>query len=200
MNEKQETVADIVAEMRIFKCRNLETGELELCNSIANYLADRIEAAHKREIESITPKPDPDWKNICAKCMEGEIEPKHCEYYGEPNGCSSPIYGKHPTAEKTSVVGNSAKMREALLEVTRQIEPIVKYMHPNKAEHIGLTTVFAACEPIYKIAKAALAAPPRNCDRFNTLEDALAGWREVSPAESGPFDNWLFAEAKGDMK
>ena len=50
MSEKQETVADILAEMRIFKCRNLETGELELCNSIANYLADRIEAAHKREV------------------------------------------------------------------------------------------------------------------------------------------------------
>ena len=46
---KQETIADIIAEMRIFKCRNLETGELELCNSIANYLADRLEAAQKRE-------------------------------------------------------------------------------------------------------------------------------------------------------
>lgn len=106
MDEKQETIADIEAEMRIFKCRNLETGELEECNAIAKYFANRIEAAHKRE------------------------------------------------------VGNLAKMREALLETTRQLEPIVKYMHPDKAEHIGLTTVFAACEPIYKIAKAALAEPP----------------------------------------
>lgn len=50
MSERQETVADIVAEMRIFKCRNPETGEVKLCSAIANYLADRIEAAHKREV------------------------------------------------------------------------------------------------------------------------------------------------------
>ncbi len=48
-NEKQETIADIVREMRIFKCRNLETGELDLCNAIANYFADRLEAAWKRQ-------------------------------------------------------------------------------------------------------------------------------------------------------
>lgn len=46
---EQETTADIIAEMRIFKCRNLETGELELCNAIANHLADRLESALKRE-------------------------------------------------------------------------------------------------------------------------------------------------------
>lgn len=30
MADTQETTADIVAEMRIFKCCNLETGKLEL--------------------------------------------------------------------------------------------------------------------------------------------------------------------------
>lgn len=28
-----------------------------------------------------------DWKEMCAKCKDGDIEPRHCEYYGEPNGC-----------------------------------------------------------------------------------------------------------------
>lgn len=69
------------------------------------------------------------------------------------------------------------KMREALLEITRQLEPIVKYMHPNKAEHIGLTTVFAASEPIYKIAKSALAVPPRNCD-VGTTEGQTARYNK----------------------
>ena len=50
MSERQETIADIVDDMRIFKCRNLETGEVKLCSAIANYLADRIEAAKKREV------------------------------------------------------------------------------------------------------------------------------------------------------
>ena len=48
------------------------------------------------------------------------------------------------------------------------------------------------CEAM-KAATAALALPRRNCDRFETLGDALAAWREVSPAESGSFDWWLFA-------
>ena len=52
MASENDTIADIVAEMRIFKCRNLETGELELCNAIANYFADRLEAARKRELLS----------------------------------------------------------------------------------------------------------------------------------------------------
>ena len=49
-NERRETHAAVIAEMRIFKCRNLETGELEPCNAVANYFADRLEAAHEREI------------------------------------------------------------------------------------------------------------------------------------------------------
>ena len=34
----------------------------------------------------------PNWKEICAKCQDGEIEPKECKYYGEPNGCNLPPY------------------------------------------------------------------------------------------------------------
>ena len=49
MSERQETADAIIAEMRIFKCRNMGTGELELCNAIANYFADRLDAANKRE-------------------------------------------------------------------------------------------------------------------------------------------------------
>lgn len=36
----------------------------------------------------------------------------------------------------------------------------------------------------------------RNCDRFATLPDALAAWRDVNPREAGPFDLWLFDTAK----
>lgn len=95
-----------------------------------------------------------------------------------------------------------AKMREALLEITRQIEPIVKYMHPNKAEHIGLTTVFAACEPIYEIAKAALSSPPRNCDRFQTWDEAEEEYNRLVAAgkvEDGTWCDWLFAPAESEV-
>lgn len=38
------------------------------------------------ELKKLIPQPDPDWKAICEKCHDGEIEPHHCKYYGEPNG------------------------------------------------------------------------------------------------------------------
>lgn len=102
---EQKTVADIIAAMR----DEGHTGEsscLEWVGAKMRYYADRLEAAQKRE--AITPKSNPDWKNICAKCNDGDIEPHYCEYYGEPNGCNSPIYGEHPTAKKSLVVGDCA--------------------------------------------------------------------------------------------
>ena len=49
MSEQNETLAEIVAEMRIFRCHYLSTGKLEVCTAIANFFADRIEAAWKRQ-------------------------------------------------------------------------------------------------------------------------------------------------------
>lgn len=112
------------------------------------------DVAVKRERESITPKPYPDWKAICAKCHDGEIEPD-CEYYGEPNGCNSPIYGEHPTTEKSSAVGDTAAMREALeavAELLCEIQGLGRSPTSNKA--------YAVKRKVY----AALAASPRNCD------------------------------------
>lgn len=108
------------------------------------------------------PQPDPNWKDVCAKCNDGEIEPKFCAYYGEPNGCNSPIYGKHPTAEKSSTVGDAAAMREALREICEYIESFRKYIVPGK--HKRLTALFAVVDTIFAKARAALSAPQRNCD------------------------------------
>ena len=106
------------------------------------------------------PKPDPDWKATCAKCCDGDIEPD-CEYYGEPNGCNSPIYGEHP---KSAPVGNAAAMREAALPWIAFAEWLL--------ENAGKDALGAAIRdngPIIRQRleelRAALAAPPRNCDR-----------------------------------
>ena len=89
---------------------------------------------------------------------------------------------------KPAPVGNGAKMREALEQIRQKAIATIP----------GSSIQKRTLDKFRLLASAALAEPPRNCDRFNTLEDALAGWREVSPAESGPFDEWLFAEAKGE--
>ena len=49
-NARQETIADIVREMRVYaKNSKVNGGEVDVWNWLADY-ADRIEAAHKREI------------------------------------------------------------------------------------------------------------------------------------------------------
>ena len=94
-----------------------------------------------------------DWKETCAKCMDGEIEPRQCEYYGEPNGCNSPTYGEHPN------VGNAAKMRETIEWLKERL---------TAAVYDGSFEVHEALDKI----DAALSAPPRNCDAGTPEEQA----------------------------
>ena len=100
-----------------------------------------------------SPQPDKGWKDICAKCNDGEIEPCYCEFFGEPNGCNSPIYGKHPTTDKSSTVGNAAAMREVLYDIVMLTMKVGYSIHGD-----------VACGIIASKAKHALSAPPRNCD------------------------------------
>ena len=126
-----------------------------------------------------------DWKTICAKCAEGEIEPRECEYYGEPNGCNSPTYQAHPP------VGNAAKLREALVAIKE-----VNDTRPHDAKG----------NEINDIITEALVAPPRNCDRFENVEDAKKAFEAAFKNKVGfinfykdTFD-WLFATAEPETK
>ena len=119
------------------------------------------------------------WRKICTDCQEGE-PPKDCEYYGEPNGCNSPTYGKHPTCKESLGVGNAAKMREAL-----------KYLRDTSREfcHLILNSKYNEVFDKYKYpevakirdaianANAALSASPRNCD-VGTPQEQIKRWEE----------------------
>lgn len=183
-HEKAETLAEIVAALRhnskglMFYFHKNETGSTHAMGADYADLADRIEAAAKREraeIEAnalavggiveasrkaLAPKPDPDWRDICAKCMDGEIDPD-CEYYGEPNGCNSPIYGEHT---KSAPVGDAAAMREVVMALAAVILP-----PRDKAGEGGWLAWVRAMQGK---SRAALAAPPRNCDVGTAEEQA----------------------------
>lgn len=87
--------------------------------------------------------------------------------------------------EANNMVANMAAMREALSEIV--------LLTVKAGRSISCDV---ACGIIASKAKHALKQPPRNCDRFATLPDALAAWRDVDPREAGPFDLWLFDTAK----
>lgn len=97
-----------------------------------------------------------------------------------------------PTREKSSVVGNSAKMREALEKVRRVLHCAIV------ADILKGDDVNSAFNEV----TAALSAPPRNCDKY-TLAESLRKYG--FPTKSKPwgekewldFCEWYISESKG---
>lgn len=98
-----------------------------------------------------------------------------------------------PTCEKSSPVGNTAKMLEALQKIV---------LLTVKA---GMSIRFeVACGIIASTARCALASTPRNCDVLSDQQEALEAIHEDRCYVNNPIDErrltveWLFAEAKGE--
>ncbi len=148
-------------EARFGLCRNVEH-VLDIGRDFQKQ--DRLHGAHYDTVKLLCdtieylrdqlPKPDSDWEAVCERCRDGDLEPD-CEYYGEPNGCNSPIYGEHP---KTMPAGNAAAMREAL-------ETVRKYVKKTTPDKVMLGVIEVWCDE-------ALAKPPRNCDVGTSDEQA----------------------------
>lgn len=125
-----ETIADIAAEIR-------EAVECSSDGVIAikgRYLADRLDAAAKREREQHKRELD---RAVLNKDFVDSI--KFCAEMEKRYNVQS---------------GNAAAMREALVEISKIAD---------NWEFHG-TTKAGALDRIYELAKAALAEPPRNCD------------------------------------
>ena len=94
------------------------------------------------------------------------------------------VEASRTTTENSSAVGAAAKLREAA-------EKVVEI---TKREWDAFRET-AAMEAMHKICKAALAAPRKNCDRFQTWDEAKdAYWREQGdPCDWRKLGAWLFA-------
>ena len=121
--------------------------------------ADRIEAAAKREREA-----GADAAQIC-----GDI--------GE-------MIGREATREKSSQVGNAAKMREALSDACYAMFNFLK------TQNGGYEEMAKALDK----AKAALAEPLRNCDRPEcaTTKAAQDVWSKEDGGKTAYYE-WLLA-------
>ena len=114
------------------------------------------------------------WKETCARCMEGDVEPRYCEYYGEPNGCNLPIYGEHPSTP------NAAAMHACLLKILAEMIDL-------GGMEVGRKACFSP-DAIAEEIRQALSAPPRNCDRYSH-DEALQVWASEKENEhNGCFD------------
>lgn len=94
---------------------------------------------------------------------------------------------REATSEKSSQVGNAAAMREALVMVKRLFDGRLMWQPDIRKAH--------------EAVDAALAKPPRNCDRPEcaTTNAAQDVWRKEDGGKTAYYE-WLFAEAKGYEK
>ena len=156
-NSKQETIADIVAALRAVAY--IQTAESP--RDVLEF-ANRIEAAAKREREA------------------GAEAAQVCGEIGE-------MIGREATREKSSRVGNSAKMRESLSDACYAMFNFLK------TQNGGYEEMAKALDK----AKAALAAPPRNCDRPEcaTTKAAQDVWRNEDGGKTAYYE-WLLQQYK----
>lgn len=92
-------------------------------------------------------------------------------------------------AIKQSTPGNAAAMRDAL-------EWVAEFVELGVDDEFGVDgqNLTIAAEK----ARAALAAPARNCDRFATVGAAHKAWRATD--QERDFADWIFATAEGGAK
>ena len=175
-NSKQETIADIVADIRA-QNQGLPEDSYALSPLVCDLLsfADRIEAAHQRDVAELKSKMN---DVVC----ENEALRDACGTCGAKRE-------REATREKSSRVGNAAKMREAL-------EAVVKVGYPHnfqkEAYHIReycyeITTAIKKCF-------ASLASPPRNCDVLSKAE-VLEILKDRSFSKEDTIE-WLYSKAK----
>jgi hypothetical protein len=204
MNE-QETIEDIIAEMRFHSQQNIdaekdkpEYGILTAEGRIAQNYADRLEAAHKRQADSIhramvilagieMPNPDDpprlwtaleDAYDALSDALGTEGDTTADEEEARANG-------RHFVIQPH---GDCAKLREALENLYDQI------CHGETEQHVAANR---------QMIRAALSAPPRNCDKYANRNDAMQAF-EAFVREQGklgfinPYTEafrWLFATA-----
>lgn len=188
MAETQETTADIIAEKRRRAdeierdcAEKMRRGEMtsdqyarELVADIRRE-ADRLGAAAKRR----------EWTHM------KELETKDAVIQTEVAAREAEREAhKREIDELKKQVGNAAKLREA-------VEFIKQYF--DKIDPFNINTYTFSqieVEHINEAIDAALAAPPRNCDKFSH-DEALQVWAsEKGNERNGCFDEWLYEIAK----
>ena len=82
-------------------------------------------------------------------------------------------------------LGNAAKMREALMQIHDRVNSL--------NEDCGVDPI-----DVRDLARAALTAPPRNCDAFSK-DEVLKVLDDRSFSKEDTIE-WLYEEAKGEAK
>lgn len=184
MADTHETIADIIAEMR--RRIAVKMSDAWYTQEEWRKLCDRLEAAWKREKAAI---------EADALAVGGIVGASHMRELSKNVSKNGADFGQ---------LGDAAKLREALEYMFILIDGRHLVLECKTTEEIsGVQGKLAE-------ARAALAAPPRNCDRFETAEEVDAAYRRFCEREIAKIpmdavdysrerakiptkDKWLFA-------
>ena len=171
---EHETHEDIME----FARRELEGHERINCwfrPEFVRALIDRLEAAHKREVDELKEQIEDlrQQRDIWFKRAD-ELKTKCDEQYAKLKVC------------------NAAKLYEAVGYILKYADSAACRDHDEHTRHY--------IDQIRKWAQSALAAPPRNCDRFKTKEEAATAFANEKKQwipqqvlwELAPWLDWLF--------
>ena len=181
------TISDICAELREKSGDSVyvKSDGTGLVGVTLAELADRIESA--AELERI-------------ELREDEAKMLLREYAAAPDESLTPsaLELKRELLRLARAPGNAAALREALANVER----VAKYCAETPRHTPGYPTDAARADVLYsriaelgRVARAALSAPARNCDRFATVGAAHKAWRATD--QERDFADWLFDKAEG---
>ena len=171
MENGKETVADILEKMS--ECAEMRDFDSDgmLSTSILRVFADHIHAAYGREVAELRAKAESEelWANLCQESAKNAKEELR--------------------NLKDAQEGDAAKMREALSDACYAMFNFLKTQNGSYEEMANALDK----------AKAALAAPPRNCDKYATLEKAEEAYENQSGSlEDGHAFGWWLLNAEGE--
>ena len=167
MADTHETTADIIAWLR--RPREGENTYLTLWR---DEIADRLEAALKRDTKELR--------------VEIERLKEERNYSGVRERERLRANGFAIVPKEQLERGDASKLREAMVTISKVSDDWRLYVN----------TMPAALDHILGLAQAALAAPPRNCDRPEcaTTKAAQDVWRREDGGKTAYYE-WLLATA-----
>ena len=188
MSDTNETIADIIADKRRRAdkierdvAEKMKRGEMVSDQYAREPVADirkeadRLDATHKREVDALKQR---------LNELDAEVAAKDAVIKRLNDAIAEEQKHKMASTEKSSAVGDCAKLREALVSIKAGILK-------RRSENVWYITDSDILEKI----DAALAAPPRNCDIYSH-DEALNIWAAENEKErNGCFDEWLYHEA-----
>lgn len=228
MSDTPETIAAIIAEMRDERIIRLDGADVTRC--LLHNLADRIEAAAERE-RAITdimlavkdkplPHPDPDNApplffptKTQLRTLSDLVAIAHDEMDGLPyheqelerfDSLLFDMKARYAFDKPYAATGNAAAMRAALTA-------FVGYLTQKRIDEVWAKTTLPepGLDRLVEQARAALATPARNCDRFKALDEAREAFQDLrghkiladvelwdSMDEAGALVRWLFSPAE----